>query len=58
MKNIDRERIVRTFPENSGDSGLVDPGPFFGVWMTLMLIQIARHHTWIAPASPTPDTAA
>ncbi|MEM6993098.1 MAG: hypothetical protein AAF721_21475 [Myxococcota bacterium] len=36
-----------TFPENSGASGLVDPGPAFGVWMTLVLVQMTRCRRWL-----------
>jgi hypothetical protein len=37
-----------TFPDNSGEAGLVDPGPFFGVWMTAAAIQVWRCRRWVA----------
>jgi hypothetical protein len=35
-----------TFPDNSGEAGLVDPGPFFGVWMSLSVIPVWRFRRW------------
>jgi len=31
-----------TFPDNSGEAGLIDPGPLFGVWLSLAVIPIWR----------------
>jgi len=42
-----------TFPENSVESGLVDPGPFFGIWMGLALVRMWRCRTW----RPDPEPA-
>ncbi len=35
-----------TFPDNSGEAGLIDPGPFFGVWMTFAILQVWRCRRW------------
>lgn len=35
-----------TFPENAGQAGLVDPAPFFAVWMSAAAIQVWRCRRW------------
>jgi hypothetical protein len=42
---------VATFPENSGDAGLIDPAPFFGAWLGLSAIPLIRLRRW-APTAP------
>lgn len=37
-----------SFPENPGEAGLVDPGPFFGVWLSLVGIQVLRSRRWFS----------
>jgi hypothetical protein len=35
-----------TFPENAGDAGLIDPGPFFGVWFSLAWFPLVLLRNW------------
>lgn len=35
-----------TFPENSGEVGLVDPAPFFGVWFGVFVLGFALSRSW------------
>jgi hypothetical protein len=32
---------IIAFPENAANVGLVDPGPFFGLWFLIVVIQVA-----------------
>lgn len=35
-----------TFPDNSGEAGLIDPGPFFGVWFSLAWFPLVIFRNW------------
>jgi hypothetical protein len=36
-----------TFPLNPGTRGLIDAGPFFGIWFTVVAIQVIRSLKWM-----------
>ncbi len=39
-----------TFPLNPGTRGLIDAGPFFGIWFTVVTIQVIRSLKWMGTA--------
>jgi hypothetical protein len=39
-----------TFPLNPGEQGLIDAGPFFGLWFTVVTIQVLRSLKWMDTA--------
>ncbi len=38
-----------TFPVNAGDAGLIDPAPFFGVWLSLTALPALFRRRWLPP---------
>lgn len=37
---------IATFPDNSGEAGWIDPGPFFGVWFGLTALPALMLRRW------------
>jgi len=42
-----------TFPLNPGTQDLIDAGPFFGIWFTVVTIQVIRSLKWMDEADRT-----
>jgi hypothetical protein len=40
---------VIAFPANAGDVGLIDPAPYFGVWLGVTAIPVLALRRWQAP---------
>jgi hypothetical protein len=44
---------LATFPEPPGHAGLVDPGPFIGLWYVVASVRLLRSGRWVAAHAET-----
>jgi len=44
---------IYTFPANPGTAGLIDMGPFVGLWFLVVTIQVIRHYKTLSSGSST-----